>query len=144
MHRRCRPRAQWSEAAGNKPGKSLDRGALCRSQVFRRAGREHEEFALIAVQLDRVTGEVSDLVSIQLNDRFVSGLKSSPEGIARGWVLDHIESDEGKFRSDTKHHVGVIDRSLIIANALKRERLKIEISAKSLERFASARRERET
>src|SRR5204863_8666348 len=124
------------ERKGNEPGKPLDRGALRGSQVLRRPCREHEEFALIAVQLNRVPGKIRDLVSIQRNDGFTGRFEPAPEHIPRRQVLDRVDPGQGKVRSDTKHYIGVINRSPVVANAFKSDRLKIEIGAEFLERFA--------
>ena len=47
------------------------------------------------------------------------------------------QSDQGKFRADTQDDISVIDRTAVIAHALKNHRIETEIRAESLYQFTT-------
>src|SRR5205085_8168445 len=109
---------------------------LSRGEMLRGPGGENEQLALLVMQLERVPGEIGDLVTSQRNDGLARRLESGAESVALRGVLDQVEPDESKLRSDTQHDVGVIDQSSVIARALKGERVILEIGAEFFERLA--------
>ena len=71
---------------GKQAGEALDRSALFVAEMSFGPGREDEQFALFGMQLERIAGEVLDLVAGQRDDGLAGGLKPvrAPFRVARG------------------------------------------------------------
>ena len=97
-----------------------------------RALGEREDAALRSVQLDRVAGEVAELLGAQL-DQLASRLDEplGDLGPTLG-VRHHIEPDEREVGADAHHDVGVIDRDPVELG-VEHHRLVAEGGAESLQ-----------
>ena len=79
----------------------------------------NEQLFVIVLQLERVPGEVGDLIPVEGDDGFAGCGKAAVYGLALRRVVDHLQSDKHELRSDAQHDVGVINRAAVIAAALK-------------------------
>ena len=72
------------------PGEAFDRRALCRREMGSGPGGKNEQLFVVVLQLERVPGEVGDLVPVEGDDGLAGCGKTATHGLPLRRVVDYL------------------------------------------------------